>query len=90
MPSRPLPENAAGGSIYHYHDASHDLRQLIETLLARNGCLGGRSLSIDVHGDEVVLRGVVRSYYLKQLAQESLKSLEGVGSIRNEIEVISL
>lgn len=87
MPSRPLPP-AAGGS-FHYHDASHDLRQLIESMLARNG-FAGRSLSCDVNGDEVVLHGVVRSYYLKQLAQESLRSVEGVASIRNEIEVISL
>ena len=34
------------------------------------------------------LRGQVPSFYLKQLAQEAVASLEGIRSIANEIEVV--
>jgi hypothetical protein len=33
------------------------------------------------------LRGVVRSYYQKQMAQEVLLGLEGVEHIENQLEV---
>jgi osmotically-inducible protein OsmY len=35
----------------------------------------------------VVLRGVVSSYYQKQLAQEAVRRLQGVDSIENRLEV---
>jgi osmotically-inducible protein OsmY len=37
-----------------------------------------------------VLRGIVRSYYQKQLAQESLRAISGVARITNELEVVSV
>lgn len=67
-----------------------ELHELVESALSRNLFLSGRNLRFEVHQDNVVLRGVVRSYYQKQLAQESLKSVQGVSSIKNEIEVITL
>jgi osmotically-inducible protein OsmY len=68
----------------------HDLLEMVETTLARTLCLAGRNLRFEIHEDGVVLRGTVRSYYQKQLAQESLKSISGVNRIHNEIEVISV
>ena len=65
------------------------LRELVETALARSSYLTGKNLRIEVHQDDVVLRGVVRSYYQKQLAQESLRKVQGVRFIKNELEVIS-
>jgi osmotically-inducible protein OsmY len=35
----------------------------------------------------VTLHGTVRSYYHKQMAQESLRRLSGVGEIENRLEV---
>ncbi len=35
----------------------------------------------------MVLRGVVRSYYQKQMAQEMLKNVDGVNEIENQLEV---
>ena len=35
----------------------------------------------------VVLRGVVGSYFEKQMAQEALRNLEGVSEVSNELEV---
>jgi osmotically-inducible protein OsmY len=37
-----------------------------------------------------VLRGCVPSYYLKQLAQELVRNMDGVYAIRNELEVVRL
>lgn len=66
------------------------LRHLIESVLARSMFLSGKNLRFEVHEDAVVLRGVVRSYYQKQLAQESLRNIEGLAKINNEIEVVSV
>lgn len=67
-----------------------DMHALVETALSRSAHLSGKNLRIEIHEEEIVIRGVVRSYYQKQLAQESVKSIEGVGRIMNEIEVVAL
>ena len=46
------------------------------------------SLSCETKGGCVVLRGVVPSYFEKQMAQESLRSIEGIQEILNELEVL--
>lgn len=68
---------------------SIDLRNLVEATFSRNFSLPGRHVRIETHADHVVLRGFVRSYYHKQMAQETLKTIPGVRQICNEIEVIS-
>jgi osmotically-inducible protein OsmY len=68
----------------------NDLRGVVESALARSLYFSGKNLRFEVHEDGVVLRGTVRSYYHKQLAQESLKSISGVARIHNEIEVVSI
>jgi len=35
------------------------------------------------------LTGAVATYYQKQMAQESVRTIEGVTSVRNELEVMS-
>jgi osmotically-inducible protein OsmY len=35
----------------------------------------------------VILRGVVRSYFQKQMAQEAVRRISGVEEIHNELEV---
>jgi osmotically-inducible protein OsmY len=70
-------------------DNRNHLRSTVEAALARSTFLAGKSLRFEVHEDGVVLRGVVGSYYQKQLVQESLKSISGVRKIQNEIEVVS-
>ncbi len=66
------------------------LRSTVEAALTRSAYFAGKNLRFEVHGDGVVLRGVVGSYYLKQLVQESLKTISGVRRIDNEIEVVSV
>jgi BON domain len=46
-----------------------------------------RSIRCEVHEGVLVLRGQVTSYYIKQLAQETVRTLEGVGAIINVVEV---
>ncbi len=66
------------------------LKDVVETALARSAVFAGRNLRFEVHEDGVVLRGIVRSYYQKQLAQESLRAISGVARITNELEVVSV
>ncbi len=55
--------------------------------LDRNPHLHGRRLRFEAEKGRVTLRGVVRSYFQKQMAQEALRHVEGVDEIRNELEV---
>jgi hypothetical protein len=70
-------------------ESRSDLRDIVEAVLARSTYFSGKNLRFEVHEDGLVLRGVVRSYYHKQLAQESLKSISGMPRIQNEIEVVT-
>ena len=71
-----------------YIDQPHSLRELVHNRLAGNPFVISRSLTINVNEDEVTLRGYVPTYYQKQLAQESIRNIEGVRTIHNELEVI--
>ena len=66
-----------------------NLQDLVDVTFSRNISLAGRHIRVETHADHVVLRGFVRSYYQKQMAQETLNNIPGVRLIRNEIEVIS-
>lgn len=79
------------GEVEEGHSSrQYELREIVEAALARSVHLSGRNLRFEVHEDGLVLRGVVRSYYHKQLAQESLKTISGLPRIRNEIEVVTV
>ena len=46
-------------------------------------------VSCEYDGGILVLRGRSRSYYEKQVAQETVKRIDGVSQVVNEIEVLS-
>ena len=46
-----------------------------------------RSIGCEFHEGVLVLRGRVRTYFLKQMAQETVRTLDGVGLIVNVVEV---
>jgi len=72
----------------HVHlDSPHDLRDLVRGVLSRNPYFVGRDLRIEFDQRDVILRGAVGTYYQKQIAQESLRRISGLGTIRNELEV---
>ncbi len=49
--------------------------------------LSRRNLQVETQEGRVVLRGTVKSYYHKQMAQEALRRVEGVDEIENQLEV---
>lgn len=73
----------------HVPHSAHQLCEIVHSTLARSPYFGGRNLRVELLPGEVVLRGVVGSYYQKQMAQESIRAIDGVNRVRNELEVIS-
>jgi osmotically-inducible protein OsmY len=63
------------------------LKELAEGCLRRNPYLALKHVSCDYRGGVLVLRGYLPSYYLKQVAQEAVASLEGVVAVDNQIQV---
>ncbi len=63
------------------------LDALISTAMAAHPHLKQRKLRFETQHGHVVLRGVVNSYYQKQMAQEAIRRVEGVQSIENHLEV---
>ncbi len=59
----------------------------VSSALEQNPHLGGRQLRFETEPGRVILRGEVRSYYQKQMAQEAIRYLEGVDEIHNELKV---
>ena len=61
----------------------HQIRDALE----QSPHLYGRTLRFEASEGRVTLKGVVRSYYQKQMAQESLRDVAGVDQIENQLEV---
>ena len=60
------------------------------TALERNPYFSGRNLFFETADGRVVLKGVVRSYFQKQMAQEAVRRLDGVEEISNELQVTTV
>jgi osmotically-inducible protein OsmY len=60
----------------------------VTSALRKNPYLDFPSIFYEANEGSVVLRGVVPSYFEKQMAQESLRSVEGIHEILNELEVL--
>ena len=76
-----------GASVSSLTDNSDSLDRRIEQVIDTNPYLVGRRVHIDLRGSHVTLRGVVSSFYHKQMAQEIVRRVEGVERIENELEV---
>ncbi|MFZ5832874.1 MAG: BON domain-containing protein [Planctomycetota bacterium] len=63
------------------------LEYRVHRALSTNPYLGRRKLRLETHEGSVVLRGIVDTYFQKQMAQEALRQVEGVDQIVNELEV---
>lgn len=55
--------------------------------LEQNPHITRRNLRFETQQGRVTLRGVVGTYYQKQMAQEAVRKVEGVREIANELEV---
>jgi osmotically-inducible protein OsmY len=57
------------------------------TALERSPYVARRNLRFETSAGRVTLRGVVNTYFQKQMAQEALRYVDGVDEIANELEV---
>ena len=57
------------------------------TALEQNPHTARRNLRFETDQGRVTLRGVVGTYFQKQMAQEAIRRVEGVDEIANELEV---
>ncbi|RMF89472.1 MAG: BON domain-containing protein [Planctomycetota bacterium] len=64
------------------------LADRIGAALERNPYLMGRMFRFETDQGRVILRGVVDTYFQKQMAQEALRDIDGVEEIENELEVV--
>jgi osmotically-inducible protein OsmY len=67
--------------------AAMRLDDQVETALQASPFVVRRNLRFETSEGRVTLRGQVRSYFHKQMAQESLRTVEGLDEIENLIEV---
>jgi len=66
------------------------LSQRIDSAIASCSHFSPRStFTCSTNGGCVTLQGTVGSFYHKQLAQEVIKTVDGVSQIENQLEVMS-
>ncbi len=58
-----------------------------QSALAQSPCFHGRNLSVEAETDALVLRGVVKSTFQKQLAERTVRSVVTLIPLVNEIEI---
>lgn len=63
------------------------LADRVDSVIKSNPFLAGRQLRFEAHEGRITLKGVVNSYFQKQMAQEALRKIDGVVEIENELEV---
>ena len=63
------------------------LNDRVLTALERSPYLARRNLRFETSSGRVTLKGVVNTYFQKQMAQEALRDVDGVQEIANELEV---
>ena len=68
--------------------ASVVLQLRAEQVLQQSPIPALRRLSVEESDDEVVVSGCVSSYYLKQLAQETIMPILGARELRNRVLVM--
>jgi osmotically-inducible protein OsmY len=71
-------------------DTRLELHTEIHNALAGNPYFAGRKVRVELQENDVVLSGVLGSYFHKQMAQESVRSVDGVNRVHNQIEVVSV
>jgi osmotically-inducible protein OsmY len=68
-------------------EATSLLENRINSAIQDNPQLTGRICHIELRPGRIILRGVVRSYYQKQVAQEVVRQVDGVERIENHLQV---
>jgi osmotically-inducible protein OsmY len=66
----------------------NDVAEIARNCLCNSPYIAIRTVSCDFENGVLLLRGRLQSFHHKQLAQETVRRLAGVGQIVNAIEVI--
>jgi len=69
--------------------ADAHLASQIDRALRATGYLCLRNLAFLVAEGLVILRGRLPSYYMKQVAQATVRAVPGVGDVHDELDVVS-
>jgi osmotically-inducible protein OsmY len=70
------------------HTCEASLEERVGFAVDDSPYLAGSNISLEQSTQCVVVRGVVGSYYEKQMAQETLLRVDGVESVANHLEVM--
>ncbi len=66
-----------------------DVAERAESELRRNGYVALKNIACEYREGILTLTGCLPTYYLKQMAQEAVARLDGIGRVENRIEVVS-
>ena len=67
--------------------AQATLAQRLSSALDSNPHFNGRTLRVETDGSRVVMQGVVKTYFQKQMAQEAIRRVDGALEVENCLEV---
>jgi osmotically-inducible protein OsmY len=70
-------------------DCDHDLRRRVVNYLVGRQVPSLRRIDVRATGGTVTLRGVVRSFYHKQLCLHCCRRVAGVRQLVDEVEVVT-
>jgi osmotically-inducible protein OsmY len=87
IPLAALPTAAIAPTAESHDTDDHPLHSRVLQALAMQTHLAGKNLRFETRAGRVTIHGKVRSYFLKQMAQETLKGIEGVSQIDNRMTV---
>ncbi|MHB0955245.1 MAG: BON domain-containing protein [Pirellulaceae bacterium] len=68
-------------------ESSRCLHDRLGEALSSSPHLFGRKLGFEADAGLVILKGTVKSYFQKQMAQEAIRRVDGVELIDNQLEV---
>jgi osmotically-inducible protein OsmY len=68
-------------------DDNAHLEQRVHQTMAKNPFLAQRALTFEADRGRVIIKGIVGTFYQKQMAQEAVRHVDGVEGIENQLEV---
>ncbi len=68
-------------------DHAHQMSELIKQAISTSVLVANQNVEYQIEQEQVVLTGIVGSYYAKQLAQESVSRIQGVRQVHNRLTV---
>ena len=69
------------------HILEQSLADRVVSAIESSPYVNGRTLRFETDGSRVVMQGVVKTYFQKQMAQETVRRVEGVQQVENCLEV---